>query len=221
MFQTILKASSEAIRLFCIPHAGAGPSAFRGWVSDLAPEIEAVLVELPGREGRFSDPAYVDMELLVRDFTDAVLPYVDDVQEFAFFGNSMGGLVSFEVLQAIKAQTGQEATHLFVSATGAPQLPCPLPPVASLSDCKLIQEICRRYDGIPAEILADQEFLAAVLGTIRADMQESVTERFRLVKWSSGRTRPARHSAWCCWTRTIFICRVPGSNWSRRFAILC
>jgi medium-chain acyl-[acyl-carrier-protein] hydrolase len=40
-----------------------------------------------------------------------------------------------------------------------------------LSDCKLIQEICRRYDGIPAEILADQEFLAAVLGTIRADMR--------------------------------------------------
>jgi medium-chain acyl-[acyl-carrier-protein] hydrolase len=171
MFQTTPPKDSQAIRLFCLAHAGAGPSAFRGWAPNLLPEIEPVFVELPGRDGRFSDPAYQDMMPLVEDLAEAVLPHLGTQQEFAFFGNSLGGLIAFETLHEIKRRSGREASHLFVSATGAPHLPSPLPLVAHLSDQELVREMSARYDGIPPEVLADAEFLAAVLGTVRADMR--------------------------------------------------
>ena len=43
-------------RLFCFPHAGVGSSAFRGWADDLMADADAevCLVQLPGREGRYS-----------------------------------------------------------------------------------------------------------------------------------------------------------------------
>jgi medium-chain acyl-[acyl-carrier-protein] hydrolase len=171
MFQAIPAGNGQSIQLFCIAHAGAGPSAFRGWAQELRPEIEAILIQLPGREGRFRDPAYVAMEPLVQDLTAAIVPHLNGIQGFSFFGNSMGGLIGFETIREIKRRTGREAMHLFVSAAGAPHLPPPLPPMAGLPDDDLVREVCLRYDGIPEAVLADKEFLALVLSTLRADIR--------------------------------------------------
>jgi medium-chain acyl-[acyl-carrier-protein] hydrolase len=59
---------------------------------------------------------------------------------------------------------------LFVSACGAPQCVPPLPPIGHLPDRELCTEVNRRYGGIPDAILADQDFLQAVLPTLRADI---------------------------------------------------
>jgi medium-chain acyl-[acyl-carrier-protein] hydrolase len=158
------------IQLFCVPHAGAGPSAFRGWKEQLGPEIEAIIVQLPGREARFREEPYQSLELLVSDLAEAVLPYLDAGQRFAFFGNSLGGLVAFESLHEIRRRTGYEAAHLFVSATGAPHLHPVLPPMGHLENRELIREVSERYGGIPLPILEDEEFLAAVLPALRADI---------------------------------------------------
>jgi medium-chain acyl-[acyl-carrier-protein] hydrolase len=150
------------IQLFCVPHAGAGPSAFRGWKERLGPEIEAIMVQLPGREGRFREEPYQSLELLVSDLSEAVLPYLDAGQRFAFFGNSLGALIAFESLHEIRRRTGYEAAHLFVSATDPPHLHPVLPP--------LICEVSERYGGIPLAILEDEDFLAAVVPALRADI---------------------------------------------------
>ena len=158
------------IRLFCVPHAGAGPSAFRGWKEQLGPEIEAIIVQLPGREGRFREEPYQSFELLVSDLAEAVLPFLGAGQRFAFFGNSLGGLIAFESLHEIRRRTGYEAAHLFVSATGAPQLHPVLPPMGHLGNRELIREVSERYGGIPLAILEDEDFLAAVVPALRADI---------------------------------------------------
>jgi surfactin synthase thioesterase subunit len=170
MFQTPPSRDRQAIRLICIPHAGGGPSAFRGWKELLSPEIEATIVQLPGREGRFRDEPYQRLEVLVSDLTDALLPFLTGGQKFAFFGNSLGGLIAFEALHAIRRRTGLEAAHFFVSACGAPHLPPRLPPMGHLSDRELVRELADRYGGFPAEILDDEGFLAAMMPTMRADI---------------------------------------------------
>ena len=171
MFQTIPSGNSRAIQLFCIAHAGGGPSAFRGWAKQLSPEIEAILIELPGREGRFDEPAYRSIEPLVRDLSEATLPYLDGNRGFAYFGNSVGAFVAFETVHEIKRRTGREPMHLFVSASRAPHIPFPMSPIGELPDEELVRETSSRYDGIPPAVLADREFLSAVLPTLRADIQ--------------------------------------------------
>ncbi|MFE0760018.1 thioesterase II family protein, partial [Streptomyces smyrnaeus] len=50
------------VRLLCFPCAGQGASAYRPWQRLLAPEIEVVPVQLPGREGRATEPPQGSME---------------------------------------------------------------------------------------------------------------------------------------------------------------
>jgi surfactin synthase thioesterase subunit len=161
----------EAIRVFCVPHAGVGPSAFRGWKEQLGPELETSIIHLPGREGRFREEPYRRLELLVGDLADAVLSELPEGQRFAFFGNSLGSLIAFETLHEIRRRAGCEAVHLFVSAAGAPHLPSALPPMGNLGDRELVGEVSDRYGAIPAPILEDEEFLAAVLPILRADIR--------------------------------------------------
>ncbi|MBS1803320.1 MAG: thioesterase [Acidobacteria bacterium] len=154
-----------------MPHAGSGPSAFRGWRERLLPEIEAISVELPGRESRFHDAPYQSMEALVRDLSRSVLDSLDRGKPFSFFGNSWGSILAFETLHELRRQSGQSAMHLFVSAAGAPQCEPILPPIGHLEDQELIHAVQTRYGGIPAPVLAEKEFLASFLPTLRADIQ--------------------------------------------------
>jgi medium-chain acyl-[acyl-carrier-protein] hydrolase len=128
-------------------------------------------IQLPGREGRFHEKPYLSLEILVGDLTDVVLSNLLDGQRFAFFGNSLGGLIAFETLHEIQRRVGYEAIHLFVSSTGAPHLPPPLPPMSHLGDRELVREVSERYGAIPTPILNDEEFLAAMLPVLRADIR--------------------------------------------------
>ena len=158
------------IQLFCVPHAGNGPAVFRGWADRLAPEIEVIVVELPGRESRFHETPYRGMEPLVNDLAGAVVNCLSEDKPFAFFGNSMGSVIAFETLHEIRRRTGREALHLFVSASGAPHCESILPHMGRLQDEELIHAVNTRYGGIPEPVLADKEFLALALPTLRADI---------------------------------------------------
>ena len=46
----------------------------------------------------------------------------------------------------------------------------PQPPLRNLSDTEFVEEIMRRYGGIPPEILREKEILALLLPTLRADI---------------------------------------------------
>lgn len=170
MFQRPPSRDDSVIRLFCVPHAGTGATAFRGWTERLLPEIETTVVELPGRESRFRETPYQRMGPLVSDLAAAVTDCLSEDQPFAFFGNSLGSLIAFETLHEIRRQSGREALHLFVSASGAPHCQSPLPPIGHLDDHDLVRAVDERYGGIPAPVLADEEFLAAILPTLRADI---------------------------------------------------
>lgn len=170
MFEFSASRNDSILRLFCIPNAGKGRSAFRGWAEEFLPDIETTLVELPGRESRFRETPYREMRPLAGDLSRAVIACLADEQPFAFFGNSLGAAIAFETLHEVRRRTGREAAHLFVSAAGAPRCKPPLPSMAHLSDPELIRTLDERYGGIPAAILADQEFLTAMLPTLRADV---------------------------------------------------
>lgn len=136
----------------------------------MAPEVETIIVELPGRESRFHEPPYQRMGPLVSNLAGAVIDCLSADQAFAFFGNSMGSVVAFETLHEIRRRTGRAALHLFVSASGAPHCRSILPPIGHLEDDELVREVDARYGGIPAAVLADKEFLALALPTLRADI---------------------------------------------------
>lgn len=170
MFQSSPSRFRPSVRLFCIPHAGGGATAFRGWRERLAPEIEATIIRLPGREARFRDRPYERMEPLVEDLAAAVLPWLEHDQPFAFFGNSLGSLIAWETIQEIRRRTGREPVHVFVAAAGAPHRPRSLFPIGHFEDSAFIDAVNERYGGIPAPLLSDRDYLAIMLPALRADI---------------------------------------------------
>src|SRR5690606_26825600 len=80
---------------------------------------------------------------------------------------------------ALQERGGPMPEHLFVSGRRAPHTSDPDPPLSDLSDADFVVEIQRRYGGIPAEVLRDNEMMALLLPALRADVLALETYRPR------------------------------------------
>ncbi|AFZ01586.1 thioesterase II family protein [Calothrix sp. PCC 6303] len=153
-------------RLFCFPYAGGSSAMFRPWVSRLSQKIEICLVELPGRGTQIKLTPFTRIEPLVSAIAPIILPYLD--KPFAFFGHSMGGLLSFELARYLRQEYSKQASHLFVSASRAPQIPSPKPPIHALPETEFHQEL-RRLNGTPDSVLENTELMQLLIPLLRAD----------------------------------------------------
>jgi medium-chain acyl-[acyl-carrier-protein] hydrolase len=154
------------VRLFCFPYAGGGSSAYLPWMSAISPDIELCPVQLPGREDRFSERLFTRVEPLVEAVALALTPYLD--VPFAFYGHSLGALISFELARYLRRQGGPVPVHLFVSGCPAPQLPVIDEPIHQLSDEAFIQAL-RGLNGTPDSVLQNADLMRVLLPLLRAD----------------------------------------------------
>lgn len=156
------------LRLFCFPYAGGGASIFHDWPHMLPPEVELCALQLPGRESRRLEAPYTELPHLVEDISIALQPYLQ--KPFAFFGHSMGALISFELTRLLRRNGGPLPKTLFISGHQAPNLPPPerMLPAQQSSDKEFIAML-RRLNGTPEEVLQHAELMNLLLPTLRAD----------------------------------------------------
>ncbi len=105
---------------------------------------------------------------LIPPLVDGLRPWLN--RPYAFYGHSVGGRTAFEVARALRGTGLPQPQHLFVGASPAPQISSLWPPLYLMEDTDFLDEIQRRYGGVPKPILADPEMLAALLPTLRADV---------------------------------------------------
>jgi medium-chain acyl-[acyl-carrier-protein] hydrolase len=158
---------NKAIRLFCLPHAGGGASVFRPWMAELAPDIDVYPVQLPGREGRWREPALTQISELVPALSEALRPLLQS--PYALFGHSMGAFVAFELARQLRRENRPGPAALIVSAARAPQIPDPDPPLHARAAEELLDDL-KRLRGIPEELLDHPDLVALLLPTLRADL---------------------------------------------------
>jgi len=172
-----LKRSLQAkARLFCFPYAGGGPMVFREWPQELPPNIGVYAVHLPGRGARLSESLFTEFSSLMDAIVEAIVPYLD--LPFAFYGHSMGAIVSFEVARRLYREHGLEPLHLFVSGRRAPQLPSLTASIHGLPHGEFLDEL-RRLNGTPPEVLEHPELMQMMAPILRADF--SVTQNYEYV----------------------------------------
>ncbi len=160
--------SAAALRLFCFPYAGGGSLIYRDWSRSLPAQIEVCPVQLPGRGSRMHEKPFTRMEPLVKAVLREIGSYLD--KPFAFFGHSMGAVISFEVARLLRREGTALPVHLFVSGRSAPQLSEPKPPTFSLPDAEFIEELLR-LRGTPPEVLNHPGLMQVVLPLLRADFE--------------------------------------------------
>ena len=165
-------------RLFCLPYAGGAASVFRSWAEMLPADVEVCPVQLPGRGSRFREAPFRKVADLVPALAEGLLPLLD--LPFALFGHSMGAVVAFELARELRRRGEVAPVLLALSGHQAPLRPDAEPPFSHLPDAEFLEEVRRRYDGIPPEVLAEEELLQLLLPVLRADIQ--VLETYAYVK---------------------------------------
>ena len=208
------------LRLFCFPFAGGGASIYRTWGQHARAALEVCAVQLPGREGRFSEPPFRSMEPLLDYLELSLKPYLD--RPFAIFGHSMGGLVGFELARRLTQRGLPGPCHIFISGHGAPHC---IEETAfhQLPDSDLVDHL-RRWQGTPDAVLASAEMLGLVLPCLRADLEVLETYRHEEREplacpisvfggMDDEHTSQEHLAAWARHTHAPFIMRLlPGSH---------
>jgi surfactin synthase thioesterase subunit len=154
-------------RLFCLPFAGGGASTYHGWPQAFPGVVELRAVQLPGRESRLLEPRIKSMTALAHSVADAIGPYLD--RPFALFGYSMGALLAFETVRALRRRGHALPAHLFVAAFRAPHVPPVVPPLANLSEMELLNAVRQHYQP-PEDALRIPELRDLFLPVLRDDI---------------------------------------------------
>ena len=163
------------VRLFCFPYAGGGAAIFRSWHLRLPDSLEVWGLQLPGRGNRQFERPYRRTREAVPEITEALGPLLD--RPFAFFGHSMGAILSFEVARWMSRQWHVQPEHLFISGRRAPQVPYDDPKDYLKSDEDFVQAV-KSLRGTPEEVFENTEMMQLVLPTLRADFELAQTYEY-------------------------------------------
>lgn len=170
------RKNSASFRLFCFPYAGGGASVYRTWNKESTSDVEICWIQWPGRENRIREQPFETIDELVPALVDGLAEWL--VPPFAFYGHSLGAKIAFETSRQLRRIGGAQPCHLFVGASQAPQLSWPHQTLHVLREDDFIQEIQKRYGGVPREILQDPELRALLIPTLRADVRMMETYRY-------------------------------------------
>ncbi|WP_236245752.1 thioesterase II family protein [Streptomyces sp. CC210A] len=161
----------EGTRLFCFPYAGGGASAYRRWqrgLDALDARVRVVPVQLPGREERYDEPRFTDLDALVTDL-DAQLD-TELSEPHLLYGHSMGALIASALVRRRHRRGAHLPLALVLSAYRAPHLPAPAMAHPDAGDRELAAALAD-LGGIPQALLDHPGFLSALLPVARDDLR--------------------------------------------------
>jgi medium-chain acyl-[acyl-carrier-protein] hydrolase len=164
-------------RLLCVPYAGGGVSVFARWPAALPPDIEVCVVQPPAREGRIRELPVSDPGVVV----DAIVAGLDALPPLPLvvFAHSVGALVAFDVLRALRARGRGEPAHFIASAVDAPKRVSTAAPLHTLPDAEFVRGVHDTYGGIPQALLDDLALMAMFVPAVRADIRLLETYRYQ------------------------------------------
>ena len=163
------------LRLFCFPFAGTGASMFATWPKRLPGEVEVWPIQMPGREARISEQPFTKLSSLVPRIADVILPYLE--KPFAFYGHSMGALISFELARELRRRGSPLPGALLLSGRYAPHLTRERPPRYDLPDDEFLLKILALNGN--RDMLADElDLMRLMMPTIRADFEICETHEY-------------------------------------------
>lgn len=173
MFETPVRPSTvvtaaprrgATVKLFCLPHAGAGASAYARWPAAFGGSMDVHAIQLPGRENRIMEEALVDPDAVAATILGST------TGPFALYGHSMGARLAFEVVRSLRRAGARLPEVLYVSGCRSPDITGGgvLDGLSLAEDEEFIARLCDG-GGLPAEVLAEEELLELLLPTLRAD----------------------------------------------------
>lgn len=162
------KPDKRRLNVLFFPQAGGDTSLYNRWQPALAPHIQVMPVQLPGRGVRLGEAGPDNMDQVM----DLLLPAMPAFEgaPYILFGSSMGGWIAYELYLRLMAAglTGPEA--LFICASNDPYAERRLPDLEGRDRAQQVAALTAFNPGF-AEIAASEELLDLLLPTIQSDFR--------------------------------------------------
>jgi surfactin synthase thioesterase subunit len=158
--------SKNKIRIFIFPFAGGRASAFKDWENYFAPEIEICPIQLPGREERYNEALYKNIDDFIQALKEDIVNYTD--LPYVFFGHSMGASLCYETCRVLESMGLPLPMHVFLSGASPSIKKFADSYDEEIDDESLLSNL-KKFNGIPVEILKDTTLVKIFLNIIRAD----------------------------------------------------
>jgi surfactin synthase thioesterase subunit len=154
-------------RVFCLPFAGSGASFFLPWRKAVPQGVTLVPVQYPGRETRLNEPCLLELDQLVDELAQVILPYLD--RSYVIAGYSLGAKVGFSLAHRLAA-LGAPSPDLFVAiAHHSPGTKSAHIGAAKLPDDEF-RSFLRGYGAMSEQIFEDPELAQMFIPILRADI---------------------------------------------------
>ena len=164
------------MRLFCFPYGGGAAHIYHSWPNRLPAWVDVCAVQPPGRANRLHESPFTNVDDLIRAAAEALEEFLD--LPFAFFGHSIGALISFELARHFRRAHALEPYSLIVSGCRAPQIPYTGSCTFDLPEDEFLAEV-QRLNGIPKEVLEHAELIQLMMPLLRSDFTMDQTYAYR------------------------------------------
>ena len=159
-----LRTGSGTFCLVCFAHAGASSHAFKSWLRFLPGDFDVYTVANPGRR---PDPLLVDgWEPLVESIALELAEL--KLAPSVFLGQSMGALVAFETIRALRRFGTVEVRKLIVCGFPGPSALSPAG-LSRFSDEEFVARLLSS-GSIPQQLVDNKKLLNLLLPALRTDI---------------------------------------------------
>lgn len=166
------------INLFCLPFAGGNTYSYQKYIEKAPSFLNIIPLEYPGRGVRAKEPLTSDIDFLVNDLYNQIYTLADQT-DYALYGHSMGGLISYLLARKLIENNHKQPLHLFITGTPAPSaLSRSAKKRHLLPMAEFIQEL-KDLDGMPDEILLNDEVLSYIEPILRTDFKTCETYLYK------------------------------------------
>ncbi|WP_328869742.1 alpha/beta fold hydrolase [Streptomyces sp. NBC_00287] len=172
-FRRYEPGSPGAVKLVALPHAGGSAPYFVPLARALAPELDVLCVQYPGRQERYREPVPTELRELADQVYKALVSV--PVGPVVLFGHSMGAVLAYEIARRLEESGGGELLGVIASGRRAPHR-YREETVHLRDDDGIIAEI-RQLSGTDPGALADEDLLRMVMPALRADYRAVETYR--------------------------------------------
>ena len=154
-------------QLYMLPYAGGNAGMYADWAKAI-PSASILGVQYPGRGSRFMEPCISDAKKMAIELANLIER--EGNHRYFLFGYSMGAILAFETLVALKPSAREQCLGLFVAARAAPDCKPVITPMHTLSDSKFVNRL-KQLGGVPQEVLDDYELMELLMPMLKSDFR--------------------------------------------------
>ncbi|MDY6988826.1 MAG: alpha/beta fold hydrolase [Thermodesulfobacteriota bacterium] len=163
------------VNVFCLPFAGGAFYSYNGLQRCTPAFINTVSVDLPGHGKRIGEPLLANIHEMADDVFQQIKNDLDE--PYAIYGHSMGATLGYLVAQRLEGANMPKPLHLFFTGRQGPPVESKEKDAYMLPKERFIQRL-KEYDGIPDEVLRENELMDFFEPVLRADFQAIGTYQY-------------------------------------------